>query len=91
MIALAAIFLGLLLFFRDPQASRVYLPCVFRAVTGIHCAGCGTARGLHALLQVIAPGTGVPPAARVTMHLRRISPQSTSMAQYLEQLLPTQT
>jgi hypothetical protein len=34
-----------------PVAGGFYPPCPFHAVTGLLCPGCGTARGLHALLQ----------------------------------------
>lgn len=34
-----------------PGSSIFYPPCVFHSVTGYHCPGCGTARGLHRLLH----------------------------------------
>lgn len=33
---------------RDPG---LFPPCPFRALTGFHCPGCGTLRGLHQLLH----------------------------------------
>ena len=34
----------------DPARTRVLPPCPFRALTGHWCPGCGSARGIHALL-----------------------------------------
>jgi hypothetical protein len=34
-----------------PGLSAFYPPCVFNTVTGYHCPGCGTARGLHRLVH----------------------------------------
>ncbi len=33
----------------DPNSSGGYPPCLFYAVTGLWCPGCGSARALHAL------------------------------------------
>ena len=35
----------------DPSATPIFPPCIFRAVTGWQCPGCGSARALHALLN----------------------------------------
>ena len=35
----------------DPASSSLYPPCPFHALTGLHCPGCGTLRGLHALVH----------------------------------------
>jgi hypothetical protein len=35
----------------DPSTSAVFPPCLFRALTGWQCPGCGSARALHALLH----------------------------------------
>jgi hypothetical protein len=40
-----------LLFTFDPAAGGLYPPCVFHRYTGLHCPGCGSTRGLHALLH----------------------------------------
>ena len=34
---------------RDPQAEGAYPLCIFRAITGLDCPGCGSLRALHAL------------------------------------------
>jgi len=34
-----------------PGESTFYPPCVFHTVTGLHCAGCGATRCLHALVH----------------------------------------
>ena len=39
------------LFAVDPANSSFFLPCPFHALTGLHCPGCGTLRGLHELLH----------------------------------------
>ena len=49
--AIAAI-LGLLLIHRyDPAQHAFYPRCQFHEVTGWHCPGCGTLRGLHSAAQ----------------------------------------
>lgn len=35
----------------DPSATGFFPPCLFRALTGWQCPGCGSARALHALLH----------------------------------------
>ncbi len=35
----------------DPATSSFYPPCVFHALTGLQCPGCGTTRALHHLLH----------------------------------------
>ena len=35
-----------------PGEGSILPPCVFHAVTGFHCAGCGITRALHALLHL---------------------------------------
>lgn len=41
----------------DPnQAGSPFLPCVFNALTGLHCPGCGTTRALHALVHFDVAG-----------------------------------
>ena len=35
----------------QPGASILYPPCVFKKLTGLDCPGCGSLRGLHALLH----------------------------------------
>ncbi len=34
-----------------PSRNAFYPPCLFHMTTGLHCPGCGTLRGLHALLH----------------------------------------
>ena len=40
-----------ILFFYDPSELALYPKCPFYVVTGYKCPGCGTLRGLHALLH----------------------------------------
>lgn len=47
-IALAGAFV---LYRFDPVTAGFYPQCVFHAITGWECPGCGTARALHALLH----------------------------------------
>ena len=35
----------------DPSASPLLPPCLFRAVTGWLCPGCGSARAIHAIMH----------------------------------------
>ena len=36
----------------DPEEGKAFFPsCVFREVTGLHCAGCGGTRAAHALTR----------------------------------------
>ena len=39
------------LFFFEPGRTGFFPVCPFRALTGLNCPGCGTARGLHQLLH----------------------------------------
>ena len=41
---------AIVLFVYDPAESVIFPPCVFHALTGLHCPGCGSLRGLHQLL-----------------------------------------
>jgi len=50
-ILLLLIFALAVLFWYDPAESGVFPPCLFHAITGWHCPGCGSARGLHQLLH----------------------------------------
>ncbi len=42
---------ALLVFRHDPATSRFFPPCLFHALTGLHCPGCGSLRAFHALLH----------------------------------------
>ena len=50
-LGLAALPCLALLYFRNPEEGGFYPPCFFYALTGLHCPGCGTLRGLHQLLN----------------------------------------
>lgn len=48
---LAAILGACLLYFFNPEVTSCYPRCPFYVLTGLQCPGCGTLRGLHALLH----------------------------------------
>ena len=50
-LGLAALPCLAVLYFRNPEEGGFYPPCFFYALTGLHCPGCGTLRGLHQLLN----------------------------------------
>lgn len=51
-LVLAVILGGLLVIaFLPPDEHSFYGTCIFRSVTGLDCAGCGTLRGAYALLH----------------------------------------
>ena len=35
----------------DPNTTRIFPQCTFKALTGLDCPGCGMTRGLHALVH----------------------------------------
>lgn len=39
------------IFLFDPDSSALYPPCLFHALTGLYCPGCGSLRALHQLLH----------------------------------------
>ncbi len=51
LLGLAALPCLALVYSRNPEEAGFYPPCFFFAVTGLHCPGCGTLRGLHQLLN----------------------------------------
>lgn len=52
----------------DPATSGLFPPCLFHAVTGLHCPGCGTLRALHQLLHGnVALAFGLNPLAVVVL------------------------
>lgn len=54
---LAALLAGVgLVYYFEPTTAGFYPQCVFYKLTGLYCPGCGTARGLHALLHLDVAG-----------------------------------
>jgi hypothetical protein len=51
LLALLVPLLGVVLYSYPPTESSYYPRCLLHQLTGWHCAGCGTARALHALLH----------------------------------------
>ena len=52
LLASAALVAGAtVIFLFDPSAYSFYPRCVFHAVTGLDCPGCGSTRAMHALLH----------------------------------------
>ncbi|HOP80857.1 MAG TPA: DUF2752 domain-containing protein, partial [Armatimonadota bacterium] len=39
------------LYLFNPAVTRIYPPCPFNAITGLHCPGCGSLRAAHQLLH----------------------------------------
>ncbi len=48
-LSVAAAMAFLYLYFVDPMTSRFVPPCLFTAIFGVRCPGCGSLRALHAL------------------------------------------
>jgi hypothetical protein len=56
------------LFVLDPAGSILYPPCIFHAMTGLHCPGCGTLRAMHQLLHLnIAAAFSLNPLALLSL------------------------
>lgn len=56
------------LFSFNPTSTRLFPPCPFRAVTGLHCPGCGSTRALHNLLHGrVATAFGLNPLLVVSL------------------------
>ena len=51
MVALALLTGLTVLFIHDPAKSSLFPPCLFHALTGLHCPGCGSLRATHELLH----------------------------------------
>jgi len=45
------VFFAVFLYFVSPGESSLCPPCPFHALTGLHCPGCGTVRGLHQIMH----------------------------------------
>ena len=69
-------------FFVDPSSSPVAPPCLFHALFGVTCPGCGSLRALHALLhgdvgrawdlnRLLVTGLVIAPAAALLARRRR--------------------
>lgn len=56
------------LFLLDPAGSSLYPPCIFHAMTGLYCPGCGTLRAMHQLLHLnIAAAFSLNPLAVLSL------------------------
>ena len=51
LLGLAALSCLALVYARNPEEPGFFPPCPFYSLTGLHCPGCGTLRGLHQLLH----------------------------------------
>lgn len=47
----AAVFYLWMVYSYDPSRVHILPPCIFHAVTGLYCPGCGSTRAMHALLH----------------------------------------
>jgi hypothetical protein len=50
-VSAAIAFVAVFLYNISPGGSGLCPPCPFHALTGLHCPGCGTLRGLHQILH----------------------------------------
>lgn len=48
-VALVLVATGLILYYFNPTEHRFYPACMFHALTGLNCPGCGSLRALHHL------------------------------------------
>ena len=51
LLGVAAVGVGAMVFFFDPGTHPFYPVCLFHAVTGLNCPGCGMTRAVSALLH----------------------------------------
>ena len=51
LLAATAIGAGAMVFLFDPATNKFYPVCLFHALTGLNCPGCGMTRALYALLH----------------------------------------
>lgn len=69
-VPLAATGLWLVYHFDPNAAGNPFPPCLFRALTGFYCPGCGMTRALHALLHLdIATAFRMNPAVMTGLAL----------------------
>jgi hypothetical protein len=50
-LGITAIGVGAIVFFFNPSTHRFYPVCLFHAMTGLNCPGCGMTRSMYALLH----------------------------------------
>ena len=66
----AAVTFAILLFCYNPAKTAVFPPCPSKFITGYDCPGCGSLRGLHALMHGdVAAAWGFNPAIFVALAL----------------------
>jgi hypothetical protein len=89
------------LFLHDPANTTVYPPCLFHALSGLHCPGCGSLRalyqlshghiaaafGLNALMVMSLPFLGYAFLCRASLHIRGRSLPGVSVRPYWYWLL----
>ena len=79
---ISAAAVGAVILYRfDPATAHFYPPCLFHALTGLQCPGCGTTRALHHLLHGDVAGAfrlngmlfAVAPFAALATAFRRLA------------------
>lgn len=70
MLAVAVTGIWLLRHYDPNMPGNLFPPCMFKALTGLHCIGCGLTRALHALVHGDIRGAfGMNPLAMLVLPL----------------------
>ncbi len=73
----------------DPRIQGLYPVCPFFGITGFHCPGCGTLRGLHILLRGdLLSALGYNPFAMMSLPFIVYSYTSDAMREFRQRPLP---
>ena len=90
LLGLAALPCLALVYARNPEEPGLYPPCLFYSLTGLHCPGCGTLRGLHQLLHGnLLAAIGYNPYSMLALPLIGYAFLSALLATTWDRRLPT--